>query len=321
MTKPFEWKPEYNSVVEQIAATDQVHTEWELLRHIIKAKIDQNIALYLENPPPDETVMVQAASMGLPKPLPMGGLKLPPFAPRIRLEGNPNEAPKHNLSPDEAKAFREDIFKSLDNLEGPPFTIQRVCELCLSPKKHYRHIGKFLRAIDKALLVTSTWDAFPVVPAGSKPPGITNTSIMTALSAPPTPMFSPIPFLHGDARRSQSRSPPPSPLTLTAIGAGGSMTIHAGRMEGADQKVIGLVDELDDPSPGHLSDHPHPLSSTTTAMDTTKPVVYKSLDDRFTRGEEQAGSGGDTAEGAGETSGSRMAVDEEGSDDKENKAS
>jgi len=324
MAGPFEWKPEYSAILEQIAATDQVATEWSLLRDIVKAKVDQNISQYLENPPPDETAMVQAAALGVPKSSPMGGLKLPPFVPRIRLEGNPNEAPKHNLTADEAKEFKESISKLLDDFEGVPFTIQRVCELCLTPRKHYKYIGKYLRAIEKALLVTSTWDAFPIVPSGSKPPGITGTSITsTSLSAPPTPMFSPIPFLHGDARRSQSRSPPPSPLTLTAIGAGGSMTVspHAGGVENADQKVIGLVDELDDPSPGHLSDHPQPLTSTTTAVDATQPVVYKSLDDRFTKAEVQEGSGRETAgENSEETSGDGMAVDEEGSDDKENKA-
>lgn len=62
--------------------------------------------------------MVQAAALGASKPLPMGGLKLPPFAPRIRLEGNPNEAPKHNLTTDEAKEYKESIFKLLDDFEG-----------------------------------------------------------------------------------------------------------------------------------------------------------------------------------------------------------
>lgn len=44
---------------------------------------------------------------------------------------------------------------------------------------------------------------------------------------------------------------------------------------------MGLVDELDDPSPGHLSDHPQALSSTTTVVETKKPVA--SLGDRFVR--------------------------------------
>lgn len=84
-------------------------------------------------------------------------------------------------------------------------------------------------------------------------------------SAPSTPLFSPIPFLHDDARRSKSRSPPPTPLTLNSALDGDLQEV----------KAIGMVDELDDPSPGHLSDHPTALSSVTTvapkpetAMDT-----------------------------------------------------
>ena len=39
------------------------------------------------------------------------------------------------------------------------------------------------------------------------------------------------------------------------------------RTDATEGKAIGLVDELDDPSPGHLSAHPHALSATTTVSD------------------------------------------------------
>ena len=42
--------------------------------------------------------------------------------------------------------------------------------------------------------------------------------------------------------------------------------------------AFGRVDELDDPRPGHLSDGPTPISSTTT--------ITTSLQDRFVRGED-----------------------------------
>jgi len=168
-------------------------------------------------------------------------------------------------------------------LRSPPFTIQRIAELCIRPTEHYKKLGKYLRAVEKSLLVTSTWDAFPLVSGGaSTRPGIGQISITTSvLSTPSTPMFSPIPFLHEDARRSSSRSPPPSPLVLPAMEAGGTATAlpHAGA-EGAEQKALGLVDELDDPSPGHLSEHPQPLSATTTMA--TKPL-HGSLEERFVK--------------------------------------
>lgn len=45
------------------------------------------------------------------------------------------------------------------------------------------------------------------------------------------------------------------------------------------ERAFGRVDELDDPRPGHLSDGPTPISSTTT--------ITTTLQDRFVRGEDQ----------------------------------
>lgn len=57
--------------------------------------------------------------------------------------------------------FNFDRLKSslLDRLElfvSPPFTIQRMCELLLDPKKQYSRIDKFMRALEKNILVVST---------------------------------------------------------------------------------------------------------------------------------------------------------------------
>ena len=162
-------------------------------------------------------------------------------------------------------------------VRSPPFTVQRLCELCVEPKKHYKSVGKYLRAVEKSILVTSTWDSFPpmteseIFSAGRS--AITLGS--TLQSAPSTPLFSPIPFLHDDARRSKSRSPPPTPLSLNGKGD-----------ENRDVPALGLVDELDDPSPGHMSDHPTALSSVTTLGDTSRSrPFYTSLEQRFTKAE------------------------------------
>ena len=149
-----------------------------------------------------------------------------------------------------------------------PFTIQRVCELCVRPHEHYRAVGKYLRAVEKSLLVTSTWDSFPNPVNGEAKAngnGPTITPLPTGpISTPTTPIFSPIPFLHSDARaRSKSRSPP-----------------QTSPNEPNDaEPAFGRVDELDDPRPGHLSDGPTPISSTTT--------IGTTLQDRFVKGEDQ----------------------------------
>ncbi|KAI0950632.1 hypothetical protein AcV7_009033 [Taiwanofungus camphoratus] len=292
----FGWVPEYDELLEQIASTDNVDVEWTRLRDMIKYKINQNISLFLSGEvKPDYERTVTA----LPGP---GGLKLPPFPPRERNGPNPSEAPKNVLTEKEATNYRDVIYAQLNEFEGsPPFTIQRICELCLRPTEHYKQLGKYLRAVEKSLLVTSTWDAFPALTDGaSSQPNAGLGSISTtslSASAPTTPMFSPIPFLHEDARRSSSRSPPPSPLVLPAMGAGGTATTapHAGA-ENAEQKVLGLVDEMDDPSPGHLSEHPRAISSTTTVD--TKPL-HGSLEERFVKGKTEESKAADNLKDSG----------------------
>jgi len=173
-----------------------------------------------------------------------------------------------------------------------PFTIQRICELCIRPQEHYKAVGKYLRAVEKTLLVTSTWDSFPnpvssEVNANGNGPMTTPLTIGT-VSVPTTPVFSPIPFLHSDARaRSKSRSPPRiSPNEPNDV-----------------EPAFGRVDELDDPRPGHLSDGPTPISSTTT--------IATTLQDRFVKGEDQ-----EQKQGQGETE----AVKEEDKKEVETKA-
>ncbi|PPQ81234.1 hypothetical protein CVT25_015758 [Psilocybe cyanescens] len=235
---------------------------------------------------------------------PLGGLKLPPFLPRPVGHAHLNDAPVSYMTEEEANAMKENVFAQLDQFEdNPPFTIQRLCELCLEPKRQYKSVGKYLRAVEKSILVTSTWDSFPPL-TESEINSAGRSAIMlgsTLQSAPSTPLFSPISFLHDDARRSKSRSPPPTPFTLNA-------TVPP-RNDLADIQPLGLVDELDDPNPGHMSDHPTALSSVTTVGDASRPFLG-SLEQRFVKSEEDM----DTSIGTGDSVVDSMELDE----DKEN---
>lgn len=196
------------------------------------------------------------------------------------------------MTPEQAAEMKESVFALLDQFDScvaslqrvvltftshrnPPFTIQRVCELCVYPKRNYTSVGKYLRAVEKSLLVTSTYDSFPPLTDSEKDTTVRTMASIGSTSAPPTPLFSPIPFLHDDARRSKSRSPPPSPLILANIGEA-----HPDPLE---TKALGLVDELDDPSPGHMSEHPVALTSVTTS---DGRHYLDSLETRFVRSQE-----------------------------------
>ncbi|KAG5354240.1 Serine/threonine-protein phosphatase 4 regulatory subunit 2 [Termitomyces sp. T112] len=294
MANDFRWLPEHDVLLDTIANTDVLDSDWGVLRNVIKYKITENVAAFLKEksspPPPPPTFQ--------PLTLVSGGLKLPPFPPRKQQRApHISPIPVNYMTENQANELKEYIFAQLDDFDtNPPFTIQRVCELCIHPFRHYNSIGKYLRAVEKSLLVTSTWNSFPPLSEVDRDPNGRSVFALgsTRQSAPSTPLFSPIPFLHDDARRSKSRSPPPSPL---ALGASAGAEIP----ERLEPRALGLVDELDDPSPGHMSDHPTPLTSTTSTD--SKPLLG-SLEQRFVKSETKR------------TDSENMVVDE----DKENKS-
>lgn len=262
------------AILERIASSDVSEVEplqWDTLRDAIKHHIENNISSYLQDTQP----------LTPPRPfdpvrLSGGGLRLAPFPPRKPTQMILNETPLSYMDEQQANELKARIFDQLHEFEKPPFTIQRLCELCLYPRKQYRSVGKYLRAVEKSVLVTSSWDNFPV-PIEEKrellaPIGLTLSAARD--STPATPLFSPIPFLHDDPRRSKSRSPSPSPLALNSTPS-------------LETKALGLVDELDDPGPGHLSDHPTALTAVTTVSEQGARPLIGSLADRFVSSEER----------------------------------
>ncbi|GKT43092.1 uncharacterized protein ColSpa_03273 [Colletotrichum spaethianum] len=58
----------------------------------------------------------------------------------------------------------------------PPHTIQRLAELVLEPRRHYRHLASYLHAVDRVVHVTSGANTYPL------PPAIPDMATMTLLS-------------------------------------------------------------------------------------------------------------------------------------------
>ena len=77
-------------------------------------------------------------------------------------------------------------------------------------------------------------------------------------------------------------------------------------------KALGLVDELDDPSPGHMSDQPTAISSVTTMESSPHSPFLGSLEERFVKAEDAMDTSGN-----GEVESDHMDTDE----DKENSKS
>ncbi|GLV31240.1 Protein phosphatase 4 regulatory subunit 2-related protein [Carabus blaptoides fortunei] len=53
-------------------------------------------------------------------------------------------------------AMKSFILEKLDTFAAAPFTVQRICELLTSPRKEYNRIDKYMRALEKNILVVST---------------------------------------------------------------------------------------------------------------------------------------------------------------------
>lgn len=61
------------------------------------------------------------------------------------------------------QTMKERIVERMKSFTNAPFTIQRICELLLKPNNHYNRIDKYLRSLEKCIMVVTTID-----PSGNK---------------------------------------------------------------------------------------------------------------------------------------------------------
>lgn len=78
--------------------------------------------------------------------------------------------------------IKDRIIERMKSFTSAPFTIQRICELLLKPNNHYNKIDKYLRGLEKCIMVVTTVD-----PSGNKifmENGLSNGTIPSNLSSP-----------------------------------------------------------------------------------------------------------------------------------------
>ncbi|KAG9073656.1 hypothetical protein FS749_014823, partial [Ceratobasidium sp. UAMH 11750] len=218
ITSEFQWHGEYDTLIEQIADTNMVDSEWDVLRDMFKYKLSDNVLQYIKDaesqpqppapaaapapeplfvpltesdppevintdgplppdapPPPSPSppyLVSPLVALDLQPSTPMG-LVIAPFQPRPDGAGihgsgavwdtGSGRALPAKLTTEEAKEELARIFAYLHDFDGaPPFTVQRLAELAVNPRGHYKSVGKYIRALERTLLVTSTHKDYPL---------------------------------------------------------------------------------------------------------------------------------------------------------------
>ncbi|XP_011255529.1 uncharacterized protein LOC105250879 [Camponotus floridanus] len=110
-------------------------------------------------------------------------------------------------------AMKSNLLERLESFANAPFTVQRICELLTSPRKEYNRVDKFMRAIEKNILVVSTREPGPIARRGETGDGMVNGSVEEDTASvtqqqPPPPPPSPSPSLSPSQLPSSPSQPP-----------------------------------------------------------------------------------------------------------------
>ncbi|XP_063624994.1 serine/threonine-protein phosphatase 4 regulatory subunit 2 [Cydia splendana] len=118
--KPKTIPQELNEYLAYVARTGDPVYQWPLVKCLFKEKLLNVITDFYETTP---------------------GIDIPPYP---------------NVDPFNYDIMKNSLLERLDAFTSAPFTVQRICELLTFPRKQYNRIDKFMRAIEKNILVVST---------------------------------------------------------------------------------------------------------------------------------------------------------------------
>ncbi|CAH0686264.1 unnamed protein product [Spodoptera exigua] len=118
--KPKTIPQELNEYLAYVARTGDPVYQWSLVKSLFKEKLLSVITDFYETTP---------------------GIDIPPYP---------------NVDPFNYDIMKNSLLERLDSFTSAPFTVQRICELLTFPRKQYNRVDKFMRAIEKNILVVST---------------------------------------------------------------------------------------------------------------------------------------------------------------------
>ncbi|XP_047516656.1 serine/threonine-protein phosphatase 4 regulatory subunit 2 [Pieris napi] len=118
--KPKTIPQELNDYLVYVARTGDSIYQWSLVKSLFKEKLLNVITDFHESTP---------------------SVEIPPCP---------------NVDPFNYDIMKNSLIERLDTFTSAPFTVQRICELLTCPRKQYNRVDKFMRAIEKNILVVST---------------------------------------------------------------------------------------------------------------------------------------------------------------------
>jgi serine/threonine-protein phosphatase 4 regulatory subunit 2 len=118
--KPKTIPQELNDYLAYVARTGDPVYQWPLVKSLFKEKLLNVITDFYETTP---------------------GIDIPPYP---------------NVDPFNYDTMKNSLIERLDSFSSAPFTVQRICELLTCPRKQYNRVDKFMRAVEKNILVVST---------------------------------------------------------------------------------------------------------------------------------------------------------------------
>jgi len=254
------WKPEYDIILADIARTNTVSTEWSELKGLFMYKIAENVdSLPLVPPPP---------------PTPARNEDADATAKDVDMAPTEDDAAQKAALEGEGQLLQQQVWDSLDGFSSePPFTIQRLAELTISPSRHYSTAVKYLRAIHRTLQVSSGMssfvrDTYALSPgpgessllghASTAASDATSPLLQSSPSPVASPLLSPIPWIAAASASGDSDSedghldPASSPHMAPVNGHDASLAEGGSPSLPPASPTGGRVDELD-PLPPSLS--------------------------------------------------------------------
>lgn len=174
-------------------------------------------------PPPEPLSLPDVDSEGrLVSPLPSS-----PAEPSSQDVARENSASNvQHVEPGQLPRQLEDMLAGITNHlrsfeHSPPHTIQRLSELILRPRAHYKAVATYLHAVDRVVMVTSSTDAYPLPPPDlGDASAVADPANSVAWSNPTSgslgtdealggALLTPIPWVHSNRESPEPTSPAP----------------------------------------------------------------------------------------------------------------